>query len=252
MDNQITTLAKWWIEAPYRVVFTGAGMSTEAGLPDFRSKEGLWKKQDPRKLASIDALLHNTEDFYDFYRNRFHGLSLASPHNGHKILAKLEKDGLLNSIITQNVDGLHDIAGSNRVIELHGNLRKSECISCHVEYKTEKLLEKDIPKCDKCEGLLKPGIILFGEMLPQEALQQADIESRRAHLFIVIGSSLEVSPANYFPLKARDKGAKLVFINLDNTDMDEMAHLIIRGKAGEVLENLYGEIRRFLVETAIE
>jgi len=235
--DKLKILARWLKESTHTVVFTGAGMSTEAGLPDFRSKTGLWKQKDPRKLASIDAMYRNPQEFYEFYRMRLAALGDAAPHKGHIILAQWEKKRLIQAVITQNVDGLHHRAGSNRVIELHGSLREAVCLKCKSIHPSEVLLGEGIPRCH-CGQMLKPGVILFGEMLPQEALRQAEIESRRSHLFIVIGSSLEVSPANFFPLEAKNAGSKLVIINLEPTDMDEQADLLIRGKAKEVLEEL--------------
>jgi len=235
--DKLKMLAQWLQQSTHTVVFTGAGMSTEAGLPDFRSKTGLWKEKDPRKLASIDAMYKNPHDFYEFYRMRLATLAEASPHKGHIILTEWEKKRIVHAILTQNVDGLHHKAGSNRVIELHGTLREAVCVKCKSTHPPEVLLDEKIPRCH-CGQMLKPGVILFGEMLPQEALRQADIESRRSHLFIVIGSSLEVSPANFFPYEAQNAGAKLVIINLEPTDMDDRADLLIQGKAGEVLEEL--------------
>lgn len=234
MDKEVLQLIQWWKEAKYPIVFTGAGMSTEAGLPDFRSKTGLWKQKDPRKLASIDALHNNTEEFYEFYRQRLSVLGRANPHKGHKILAKFENKGFLKAIITQNVDGLHHKAGSKNVIELHGTLREAICIECKKIYPAGILEEIKIPTCS-CGGLLKPGVILFGEMLPQDALIEAEQESYKSDLFIVIGSSLEVSPANLYPLQAKNSGAKLVFVNLEPTIMDRYADLVINSKAGEIL-----------------
>jgi len=241
--EKVGILAEWWKEATYRVVLTGAGMSTESGLPDFRSPQGLWKGQDPRRLASISALYSNTREFYDFYRMRLSHLGKAQPHQGHKILGDLQKEMLLNAIITQNVDGLHQSAGATRVIELHGNLREAKCLSCGRVYPIQVLEEQELPTCKDCGSLLKPGVILFGENLPGEALRQAEMETKRAHLFVVIGSSLEVSPANYFPLQARDNGAKLVILNMETTAMDNEAHLIIRGRAGEILSDLYQRLK---------
>jgi NAD-dependent deacetylase len=236
MDN-LQLLAQWLKESTHTVVFTGAGMSTESGLPDFRSKTGLWKNKDPKKLATIEAMFQNPEEFYNFYRQRLSTLGEASPHKGHRILADWEKKRIIQAIITQNVDGLHHRAGSSRVIELHGTLREAVCLQCKSTYPSKALLKEGIPLCS-CGHMLKPGVILFGEMLPQEALRQADIESRRSHLFIVIGSSLEVSPANFFPLEAKGAGAKLVLINLEPTEVDERADLLIRDRAGHVLEKV--------------
>lgn len=240
--GNITLLAQWLKESQATVVFTGAGMSTEAGLPDFRSKDGLWKKKDPRQLASIDAMERNPKEFYEFYRMRLHNLAMAKPHEGHKILARWEQRGLIKAIITQNVDGLHHRAGSERVIELHGTLRESLCIKCQRVYPSEKLLEEKIPQCD-CQGKLKPGVILFGEMLPMDALEEADTLSRESKLFIVVGSSLEVSPANHFPMLAKQMGAKLVIINLEPTILDSQADLLIKGKAGEILGQVDGLVK---------
>lgn len=236
--GSVSILAEWWVEASYRVVLTGAGMSTESGLLDFRSSQGLWKGDDPKKIASIQALYSNTKKFYEFYRNRLACLYKAQPNKGHLILAALQKKLLLNAIITQNIDGLHQKAGAGRVIELHGNLREAKCLSCGKKYPIKILEEKDIPLCEECNGYLKPEVILFGENLPHEALRHAEMESKRAHLFVVIGSSLEVSPANYFPLLARDAGAKLVIINMEPTLMDNEADLVIPAKAGDVLQEL--------------
>lgn len=237
-SHSINVLAKWWLDSSYRVVLTGAGMSTESGLLDFRSPQGLWKGYDPKKIASIQALYANTKEFYEFYRKRLSCLSKAQPNKGHLVLAELQKKRLLNAIITQNIDSLHQKAGAGRVIELHGNLREAKCLSCGQKYPIEILEEKDIPLCKECNGYLKPEVILFGESLPHEALRHAEMETKRSHLFVVIGSSLEVSPANYFPLLARDVGAKLVIINMEPTLMDNQADLVIHAKAGKVLRKL--------------
>lgn len=238
LEKQLETLAKWWLELPHRVVFSGAGMSTESGLPDFRSPQGLWKKQDPRKLASILSLQSNSKEFYEFYRMRLAKLHKAEPHNGHLMLGRMQKKRMLDAIITQNVDSLHQRAGATRVIELHGNLREAVCLDCQSIYPSSVLEEAEIPCCAKCQGLLKPGVILFGENLPYEALRHAEMESKRAKLFIVIGSSLEVSPANYFPMLAKDCGARLVLINMEPTHLDEKADMVIREKAGMVLREV--------------
>lgn len=235
---QMETLAGWWHELPYRVVFSGAGMSTESGLPDFRSPQGMWKKQDPRKLASISALRSNTREFYDFYRMRLANLHKAQPHEGHLVLGRLQKKRMLDAIITQNVDSLHQRAGATRVIELHGNLREAVCLDCRKIYSSSVLEETEIPRCEECQGLLKPGVILFGESLPYDALRHAEMESKKAKLFVVIGSSLEVSPANYFPELAIDCGARLVLINKEPTHFDSRADLVIREKAGKVLTEI--------------
>ena len=237
-------IAKWIKESAYTVIFTGAGMSTESGLPDFRSNEkGLWKKKDPSRIASTEALNQNVKEFFDFYRERVVGVKEHGPHKGHRILAKWEEEGLAKIIITQNVDGFHQEAGSLRVAELHGTLQKVHCQSCGTEYGSEMYLEKNYA-CKACGGKLRPSVILFGEMLPEEPFLMAEEESIRADLFIVIGSSLSVTPANQFPLIAKQHGARLVIVNMEPTGFDLYADLVInRKKAGEFLEEVDRELR---------
>ncbi|MBM4761797.1 NAD-dependent protein deacylase [Bacillus sp. B15-48] len=227
----------------YTVVFTGAGMSTESGLPDFRSaNKGLWKQKDPSKLASTAALNHHVEDFIAFYRERVLSVKAYQPNQGHHILAKWEQSGRIQSIITQNVDGFHQSAGSQRVAELHGTLRTIHCQSCGTVYDSEEYVKKEY-YC-KCGGVLRPSVVLFGETLPEEAFQFAFEEANKAELFIVMGSSLTVSPANQFPLIAKENGAKLVIINMEPTDFDMYADEVINGmEIGKVLVELDQEIK---------
>jgi NAD-dependent deacetylase len=228
----------------YIVVYTGAGMSTESGLPDFRSANtGLWEKVDPTKIASTEALNRDVEKFFQFYRERVLGVKDCKPHKGHDILAKWEKDGLIQSIITQNVDGFHSEAGSKNVMELHGTLQKVHCETCKKEYGNE-MYESESFYCE-CGGKLRPSIVLFGEGLPEETFMRAVQESENADLFIVLGSSLTVTPANQFPLIAKENGAKLLIVNMDPTHFDELADVVINDKRiGEVLS----EIDRHLVK----
>ncbi|WP_077358918.1 NAD-dependent protein deacylase [Virgibacillus halodenitrificans] len=231
-------LKKWLQNSNYTVVFTGAGMSTESGLPDFRSSnQGLWNKKDPSKIASTDALNNNVNDFISFYRERVLGVKEYSPHKGHYILADLEKQGYVKSIITQNVDGFHQQAGSKNVAELHGTLQTVHCQNCGEVYSSQEYVDKEY-YCT-CGGILRPSIILFGETLPQDAFQFALEESRKSDLFIVLGSSLSVTPANQFPLIAKEMGAKLVIINREKTPFDYYADQVIRDQAiGKVLAEL--------------
>lgn len=230
-----TLLADLIIEAKHTIVYTGAGMSTESGLADFRSaKTGLWEKEDPAKVASVEALNQQVEKLFQFYKERVIAAKETGPHAGHEILAKWEKLGLINGIITQNVDGFHSLAGSENVMELHGTLRRVHCASCGKVYGNERY-EYDQFYCE-CGGKLRPSVVLFGEMLPEEPFDQAISESEEADLFVVLGSSLTVSPANQFPLMAKEKGAKLVIVNMEPTQMDRFADLVIHHrKIGEVL-----------------
>ncbi|WP_188633505.1 NAD-dependent protein deacylase [Lentibacillus kapialis] len=229
-------MKNWLNDANHTVVFTGAGMSTESGLPDFRSvNQGLWNQQDPGKIASTEALNYNVDEFIDFYRTRVLNVKDYKPHKGHRILADWENQGLVQSIITQNVDGFHQKAGSENVSELHGTLQKLHCQSCGKEYKSEEYVNQEY-HCE-CGGILRPSITLFGEMLPQDAFQLALAESEKADLFIVLGSSLSVTPANQFPLIAKQNGAKLVIVNRDATDFDQYADDVIHSREiGDVLE----------------
>lgn len=230
-------LKKWLDEADYTVIFTGAGMSTESGLPDFRSSQGLWKQKDPAQLASTDALNNNVEEFIAFYRERVLGVKEYGPHRGHHILAEWEKAGKIKSIITQNVDGFHQLAGSKRVVELHGTLQKVHCESCGREYDSEEYVNEEF-YCE-CGGVLRPSVVLFGESLPMDAFEFALEETEKADLFIVLGSSLTVTPANQFPMIAKENGATLVIVNQDDTPLDHRADLVIQDKKiGELLKEL--------------
>ncbi|WLR51796.1 NAD-dependent deacylase [Bacillus tianshenii] len=227
-------LHKWLDESNYTVVMTGAGMSTESGLPDFRSKEGLWKQKDPMTLANTEAMVNNRDEFLEFYTFRINGLIGREPHRGHQLLAKWEEEGLVQSIITQNVDDFHHKAGNKRVAELHGTLRTVRCHTCHTAYPNSYFAQAKYD-CD-CGGMLRPSVVLFGEMLPMEAIEMAYEEASKAELFIVLGSSLQVSPANSFPAQAKKNGAKLVIINMEETAMDQLADEVIHGrKIGDVL-----------------
>ncbi|WP_456279410.1 NAD-dependent deacylase [Bacillus sp. AK128] len=213
-------------------------MSTESGLPDFRSaKNGMWKGIDPLKLASVDALENNKNDFYKFYSKRIVDLKGVHHHIGHEILANWERKGIVKSVITQNVDGLHQQAGSKKVYELHGTLRQCHCHDCFRNYSCDEYAAGTI-QC-KCGGTIRPSVVLFGEGLPEEAILGAAEETAKADLFIVLGSSLTVSPANWFPMDAKENGARFVIVNMDPTELDEMADLVINDiKIGELLRTL--------------
>ena len=217
------------------VVFTGAGMSTESGVPDFRSAQGLWRGIDPRSLASIEALRDNTDDFVAFYRSRIQALQTVRPHRGYDVLTAWGKQGRLHSVITQNTDGLHEIAGNPHVIPIHGTIREFHCEACRTTYPEQRYLEEEVT-CS-CGGFIRPSVVLFGEMLDELALKAAEQAARQADLFIVLGSSLVVSPANWLPRIAREHGAKLVIVNEEPTPLDTLADHVIHGrKIGDVLQ----------------
>lgn len=226
MDN----LAALLQEADNTLVFTGAGMSTESGLPDFRSKNrGLWEKFNPDELANVQALYNNKEAFTSFYQERLGQIHQYQAHIGHQVLAEWEKQGLLQGIITQNVDGFHQDAGNDEVMELHGSFRDLHCHECHKAFSREDYLNGE-STCS-CGGTIRPGIVLFGEMLPEHTFQKAEQMTEKADLFIVLGSSLTVSPANMFPLVAKEHDATLVIVNQEETPYDHLADVIIRDQS---------------------
>lgn len=225
------------------VALTGAGVSTESGLPDFRSPGGLWSGvEDPMAIASRSALEQRPERFFAFYRERLARLGAAAPNPAHRALAALERAGRLRAVITQNVDGLHQAAGSRAVIELHGNLREAACTRCGAVHPISALsaaLEADrLPRCPRCGGLLKPNVVLFEDMLPEAAWRAAQRAARACDLLLVVGSSLQVTPAAYLPQEALDCGGRLIIVNREATPYDGRAEVVIRGDAGRVLPGI--------------
>jgi len=223
------------------VALTGAGVSTESGLPDFRSDSGLWVGVDPLEVASLSAFRRRPEVFYHFYRTRLAQLGGARPNAAHHALVALEAHGLA-AVITQNVDGLHQAAGSQRVIELHGNLREAACSACGwrgpIAVIRDALDRNELPSCPVCGSRPKPNVVLFEEVLPPAAYDAAEREVRSADLLLVVGSSLHVTPAAWLPEVARTHGAALIIANDEPTGMDSLADVILRGRAATVLPAL--------------
>lgn len=212
-------------ESRSTVVLTGAGVSTASGIPDFRGPQGLYKKLPPY-VFDLDFFLSQPAEYYKIAADRIHNLFNKEPNATHRLLAVLEKKGLTKGIITQNIDGLHQKAGSEKVIELHGNAQNFFCMSCGKRYIVEEILKmlevRDIPKC-ACGGLIKPDVVFFGEALPESALAEAYTLSENADLFVTMGTSLLVYPAAHFPTFAKQKGAKLLIINKGETGLDYIA-----------------------------
>lgn len=204
-------------------------MSTESGIPDFRSKDGLWKGIDPMRVACVDALITNYNLFYEFYKQRIENLEKSNPHKGYDILSNWERKGLISSVITQNVDGFHQRAGNKRVYPLHGSINTFRCSRCGQSASKDNFINKD--SCIKCGGTLRPDVVLFGEALPQDILNNAIKEIQKSELVIVIGTSLMVYPVNSLP--SMSKGKK-VYINKEI--YQQSFDLDLEGKAGEILE----------------
>ncbi|MBE9509069.1 MAG: Sir2 family NAD-dependent protein deacetylase, partial [Chloroflexi bacterium] len=201
-------------DARHAVALTGAGSSTPSGIPDFRSPgTGLWEHADPMVVASIHHFRRHPEEFYAWMRPLVATLLAAEPNPSHLALAELEAGGWLKAVITQNIDDLHQRAGSQEVLELHGHLREATCISCYRVLPTEKLLDDflstgEVPRCPVCDGVMKPNVVLFGEQLPVDVLNAAVAHARQADLMLVAGSSLEVTPASRLPLLVHERGGR--------------------------------------------
>jgi NAD-dependent deacetylase len=223
------------------VVLTGAGISTESGIPDFRSAEGIWAKYDPFEVAHIDAFRRDPARVWEFYALRLDVLASAEPNAGHQALARLEEAGLVRAIVTQNVDGLHARAGSREIVELHGSLREAECIHCGVRVPmADAVAQLPLPPCPECGEIVKPGVVMFGEMLPAAAIERARELAAAARLLLVVGSSLEVYPAAGLPEETRAAGGSLAIVNHGSTTWDSHADVVIDGGAGETLGALTG------------
>ena len=253
--EKIKKAAELWKNAKKVIILSGAGMSTASGLPDFRSKTGLWK-QRPESLATINALKNTPKDFYFFYQWRIDKLWHIEPNDGHVMIANAEKKGLIDLIVTQNVDGLHQRAGAQNVVEVHGTLNTISCIQCNSVYDSKTMLqdvnwdeqnpEDFVPGkecyCTKCGGQLRPDVVLFGEQLPRKNWQKAVHVANDADLVIVLGSSLLVGPANSLPEYTLDNNGKLIIINNDSTYLDDRADIVINNDIPTTLL----EIEKFL------
>lgn len=244
--TQLEQLTAWIRESRFTVVFTGAGASTEStcigpdgtesGLPDFRSSGGLWTNNRRfEELASVEALRHDYPAFVEFYRWRITELMKYQPHEGHRVIADWQKAGRVQTLITQNVDGFHSLAGSPDVIQLHGTLRTTRCQQCRQPGTAEAFLTDEGLVCPRCGGRMRPNVVLFGEPLPEDAIAHASDAAHVTELFIVLGSSLMVSPANWFPQLAHQAGAKLVIVNHDPTPLDGLADLKLTGSIRDTL-----------------
>lgn len=241
-EQDLDVLSTFIAEARRVVTFTGAGISTESGIPDFRSPGGVWSRMKP---IYFDDFVHNEEMRREAWRRRFAGddkLTGAKPNAGHYALARLVERGKVTAIITQNVDNLHQDSGVplERVIELHGNASYAKCLECGLRHELDVLKQSflgrgEIPTCRTCGGLVKTATISFGQAMPVEEMRRAERETDQCDLFIVLGSSLVVYPAASFPLLAKRKGARLVIINREPTDQDELADLVIHDEIGRVM-----------------
>ncbi len=235
-------------ESHHAVVFTGAGISTPSGIPDFRSTStGLWQKNDPMLVASLTAFRYHPDRFFHWLRPLLQASKQAVPNPAHHAIFQLEQLGRINSVITQNIDGLHQKAGSGYVIELHGSMEQFHCPTCQKPASDpdgviDEIITGQIPYCTHCGAIIKPDITLYEEALPLNAWQQASNEVRLADLMIVVGSSLEVIPASSLPYDVYRNGGKIIVINYSPTYMDKHADVVIREDVAEALPGIVGVI----------
>lgn len=255
MEDKLRQAAEWIATCKRIIVFSGAGLSTESGIPDFRSPGGVWDKYDPEDFyfQNFIASEASREKYWQMATEMWEPIKKAQPNPAHLAIAELERLGKLDCVITQNIDGLHFKAGNSeeKVLQLHGTAIFVSCLSCKKRYDRDEIQERirtgqKAPLCDDCGGLLKPATISFGQSMPEKETQEAYRRSSLCDLFIVIGSSLVVQPAASMPLVAKRNGARLVIINRDPTLYDDMADLVIHGQAGSAMAGILEYVKKGL------
>jgi len=253
--SQIDAAADLIIESKKLVVFTGAGMSTESGISDFRSPGGVWSRFDPGEFTFQKFLAseESREKYWEFSTSSWSEMAAAQPNPGHHAIAELDSIGKLDCVITQNIDGLHQRSGipEEKVIELHGTAWWVSCLECRQRYPREQIQERlkgglKVPRCDSCGGIMKPATISFGQAMPEQETRQAENRAAACDLFLVAGSSLEVYPAAQMPLIAKDSGARLIIINLTPTPHDLYADITIHDKTGPALSQIVDRVKASL------
>ena len=248
MDDKISQIADKIKQGGKNIVFTGAGISTESGIPDYRSQGGIWDKFRPVYFDEFMSSRESRKEYWRRWQVLYQGIRQAQPNDGHTAIARLFQLGLLEAVITQNVDGLHQAAGitPDHIIELHGNTRRIRCMSCRAVTSTTGTWERlqsghAAPECE-CVGYLKPDTISFGQAMPVDEVEKAAALSRGCNFFMVVGSTLLVQPAAHMPVYARQNNAFLAIVNLSETPCDNMCDVLIRDKAGEVLQRIVSAI----------
>lgn len=257
MDDQIEKIAELIVNAKRIVVFVGAGLSTESGIPDFRSPGGVWDKYDPEDFYFQNFLSSQAsrEKYWQMATEMYESMKDAKPNQAHLAVAELERFDKLDCLITQNIDGLHFKAGNSpeKVLELHGTAMYVTCLSCNKRYERDAIQLRitkgeKAPCCDECSGLLKPATISFGQSMPERETREAYERSATCDLFIVIGSSLVVQPAAYMPVVAHKNSAKLVIINRDETACDDIADIIVKAQAGHAMAAILDQVKQRLLK----
>ena len=248
MDDLIKQAAEDLAAAGRVTALTGAGISIESGIPPFRGKGGLWERFDPMEIAHIDALKQNPAKVWTILVKEMKQLvDSATPNDGHKGLVKLEEMGKLKTVITQNVDGLHQAAGNTDVIEFHGTFAWQRCMECSQKYETRSVDISEIPPRCGCGGILRPDAVFFGEMIPQDALWRSRQIASDCDLMLVVGTSAVVQPAALMPVIAKESGAKIVEINPERTPLtDDISDYLIMGRAGDVMNRIIAKLEQRL------
>lgn len=249
VDERIEKAAQILAASRHAVALTGAGHSTPSGIPDFRSPQsGLWEQADPMVVASIYGFRRDPQAFYDWIRPLARLMMEAQPNPGHHALATLEDLGVIRAVITQNIDELHHKAGSRRVLELHGSVRQATCTRCGRQVPSAEMwpafvASGELPHCATCSGLLKPDVVLFGEMLPTGVLFEAQREADTCDAMVVAGSSLEVYPAAELPERAVRHGAQIILVNYEPTYMDDRAVVVIHDNVAVILPQIAARVQ---------
>ncbi|OGU63095.1 MAG: NAD-dependent protein deacylase [Ignavibacteria bacterium RBG_13_36_8] len=226
--------------------FSGAGISSESGIPTFRGENGLWKKFKPEELANFNSFLQNPDLVWEWYQYRRKIVSESQPNPGHLAITEFEKYYPNVTVVTQNVDNLHRRAGSKKVYELHGNIERNYCIECKTYAHISEFISSDkAPRCKMCDGLVRPDVVWFGEMLPQDVFNASEKEAEKCDICFVVGTSAAVYPAIYIPITAKSSGAYLVEINIQPTEISQLVDFSIIGKSGEILPLILDEIKKF-------
>ena len=231
-------LASLLAGAGHAVVLTGAGVSTESGIPDFRSPGGIWEKVDPMEVGSLSTFVSNPDRFWSFHRPRFSAVASVEPNPAHRAVAELERRGIVKALITQNIDGLHRRAGSAQPIEVHGTLDFGECLRCGARISRDEMIARaddapdGVPRCTRCGFQVKSGVVLFGEQLPGDAISAAFAAATAADVMLVIGSSLLVTPVSTLPDVVLHHGGSLAILTESDTPYDDRCAVRLRGKAG--------------------
>ncbi len=221
------------------VFFTGAGISAESGISTFRGKDGIWNKLRPEELANFDSFMRNPDMVWEWYQYRRKIINDSHPNRAHLAIAESEKLFDKVSVVTQNVDNLHGRAGSNTIYELHGNIERNFCVKCGAFYNSADYnFTEQAPRCEKCGGLVRPDVVWFGEMLPQEVFAEAEKAAEWSDICFVVGTSAVVYPAAYIPLTAKKNGSYIVEVNIEETDLSGYADYSLFGKAGEILPEI--------------